>query len=54
MIYVRIFSRENDTLLAWMFYSCCNTFDNEVEGTIIMYSFIEYICYDLKDIDVNN
>ena len=21
-----------------------NTFDNEAEGTIIMYSFIEYIC----------
>ena len=30
-----------------------NTFDNEAEGTIIIYSFIEYICYDLKDIDVN-
>ena len=31
-----------------------NTFDNEAEGTIIMYSFIEYIYCDLKDIDVNN
>ena len=31
-----------------------NTFDNAAEGTNIMYSFIEYIFYDLKDIDVNN
>ena len=31
-----------------------NTFDNEAEGNIIMYSFIEYIWYDLKDMDVNN
>ena len=31
-----------------------NTFANEAEGTIIMYSFIEYICYDLNDINVNN
>ena len=31
-----------------------NTFDNEAEGTIKMYSFIEYICNDLKDIDVIN
>ena len=31
-----------------------NTFDNESECTLIMYSFIEYICYDLKDFDVNN
>ena len=27
---------------------------NEAEGTIIIYSFIEYICYDLKVIDVNH
>ena len=31
-----------------------NIFDNEAEGTIIIYSFNEYICYDLKDIDVNH
>ena len=63
MIYVhtcaltgRSFSQEKHTLCAWMFYSCCNlnTFDNEAEGTIIFYSFIEYICYDLKDIDINH
>ena len=57
MNHVNIFSREKDTLWAWMFYSYCNnlsTFDNEAEGTSILYSFIEYICYDLKDIDVNN
>ena len=29
-------------------------FDNEAEGTILMYPFIEYICYDLKDIAGNN
>ena len=31
-----------------------NTYDNEAEETIIMLSFIEYICYDLKDMDVIN
>ena len=31
-----------------------NTYDNKAEVTIIMYSFIKYICYDLKDIDVIN
>ena len=31
-----------------------NTFDIEAERTNIIYSFIEYICYDLKDIDVNH
>ena len=31
-----------------------NTFDNEAEGTIIISSFIEYICYDLKGIDGNH
>ena len=28
--------------------------DNEAEGTIVIYSFIEYICYDLQDIDINH
>ena len=56
MIYVHIFSREKDTLWAWSFILVVifNTFDNEPEGTIIMYLFIKYIWYDLKDIDVNN
>ena len=51
------FSREKDISYAWMFYSCynnLNTSDNEAERTIIIYSFIEYICYDLKYIDVNH
>ena len=49
------FSREKDILYAWMFYSCCNiyTYDIEAEGTIMIYSFIECICCDLKYIDVN-
>ena len=37
-----------------LFLKYLNTFDNEAEGTIIIYSFSEYICYDLKDIDVNH
>ena len=28
-----------------------NTSANEAEGTFIIYSFIEYTCYDLKYID---
>ena len=59
MIYVhtcaltgRTFSLEKHTLWAWMLY--LNTFVNDAEGTIIIYSFIEYICYDLKDTDVNH
>ena len=30
------------------------TFDNEWEGNIIIYLFIENICYDSKDIDFNH
>ena len=44
------FIRLDVLLLLWYL----NTSDNEAEGTIIIYSFIEYICYDLKYIDVNH
>ena len=64
MIYVhtctltgRKFSRSKHTLMCLdvlFLLKYLNTFDNEAEGTIIIYSFIECSCYDLKDIDVNH
>ena len=51
------FSCEMHTLCAsdYLFLlSYLNNFDNETEGTSIINSFIEYICYDSKDIDVNH
>ena len=56
MIYVTYFTGEGYVMgldvLFLLYY--LSRFDNEAEDTIIMYLFIEYICYDLKVIDINN
>ena len=52
----RTFSQEKHILCALFvlfLLQYLNNFNTEAEGTIMIYSFIEYICYDLKDIDVN-